>query len=87
MSKTVTLADLAADLPAHVHEVKGGETLTIVENGQAIATITPTIAVHGVRYPFRGFDFGPRPAGLKSDPAAVIIDDRERERSGKKYGL
>jgi hypothetical protein len=41
---------------------------------------------HGVRYPFRGFDFGQRPAGLKSDPAAVIIDGRERERSGKKYG-
>ena len=87
MSKKVTLEDLAADLPAHVHEVKGGETLTIVENGHEIATITPTIEAHGVRYPFRGFDFGQRPAGLKSDPADIIIDDRERERSGKKYGL
>lgn len=87
MSKTVTLADLAANLPAHVHEVKDGEILTIVEDGQAIATIAPTTAAHGVRYPFRGFDFGKRPAGLKSDPADVIVDEREHERSGKKYGF
>ena len=31
MSKKLTVAELAADLPTHVDEVKNGETLTITD--------------------------------------------------------
>lgn len=87
MSKELTVAELAADLQSHVAEVKSGETLTIVEEGKPIATIAPTIIRRGVRYPFRDFSFGERPRNLRSDPAEIIIEEREHERSGKKYGV
>jgi antitoxin (DNA-binding transcriptional repressor) of toxin-antitoxin stability system len=87
MNKKLTVSELAADLPARVDDVKHGDTLTIIENGQEIATITPTIVQPGVRHPFRNFDFGKRPANLKLDPADIIIEEREHERSGKKFGF
>lgn len=87
MSKEITVEELAADLEAHIAEVKAGETLTIVEEGKHVATISPTSVGRGVRYPFRDFDPGPRPKNLKTDAAELLIEERERERSGKKYGL
>jgi hypothetical protein len=44
------------------------------------------IVQRGVRFPFRGFDPGP-PLNLPVDPVALLIEEREYERSGKKYGL
>jgi antitoxin (DNA-binding transcriptional repressor) of toxin-antitoxin stability system len=87
VTKELTVAELAADLPAHVASVKNGETLTIVENGTPIAEISPTLIRKGVQYPFRDFNFGERPKGLHSDPADIIIEEREYERSGKKLGF
>jgi hypothetical protein len=57
------------------------------DDDQEIQGVEPKIVQRGVRFPFRGFDFGSRPKNLKTDPAALIIEERERERSGKKYGL
>lgn len=74
MSKQVTVKELRENLDELLAEVeRSGQSLTVVRDGK--------------RYPFRGFDFGPRPKNLKTDPAALIIEERERERSGKKYGL
>ena len=87
MSKTVTVEELREKLDDVLSDVKSGEEVAIVAEGKEIATITPTFIRRGVRYPFRDFDFGPRPKNLKTDPAALIIGERERERSGKKYGL
>ncbi len=88
MSKEITVEELAADLASHVAEVKQGETLTIVEDGKAIATIAPALTfVHrGVPYPFRGFDPGP-PLNLGDKAVEMLIEERERERSGKKHGF
>ena len=88
MSRELSVAQLAADLSAHLAEVKNGESLTIYEDGKAIAEITPPPVVsRGTRYPFRDFEFGKRPTNLKSDPAELIIEEREYERSGKKFGV
>jgi antitoxin (DNA-binding transcriptional repressor) of toxin-antitoxin stability system len=84
MSKTVTIEELREKLDELLAEVESGESVTIVKDGRSIAEFVRT---NKVRYPFRDFDFGPRPKNLKTDPAALIIEERERERSGKKYGL
>jgi antitoxin (DNA-binding transcriptional repressor) of toxin-antitoxin stability system len=86
MSKQVTVEELAANLRDHLADVRQGETLEIIEDGRKIASVSPTIAQRGVPYPFRGFDPGP-PLNLPVDPVAVLIEEREYERSGKKHGL
>lgn len=87
MSKEVTVEELREHLEEIIAEVEAGEDVTIVRDGVRILNMQPTVVNRGVPYPFRDFDFGPRPAGLKMDPAELIIEERERERSGKKYGL
>ena len=87
MSKVVTVEELIADIATHIDDVKNGETLTIVQDGKEVATMTPPVAQKGVKYPFRDLKFGPRPTGLRTDPAQIIIDERDQERSGKKHGF
>ncbi len=83
MSKQVTVKELRENLEALLAEVESGETLTVVREGKELVSMQPAKP----RYPFRGFDFGPRPKNLRTDAAALIIEERDRERSGKKYGL
>ena len=89
MSKQVTVEELAAHLREHIAEVQRGETLEIVDDGRAIAIIRPAIVIaqRGVPYPFRDFDPGPPLEGLTIDPVDLLIEEREYERSGKKYGV
>ena len=61
--------------------------MEITDAGATIAAMQPTVTRPGVEFPFRDFDWGPRPKNLDIDPAQVIIDERDRERSLKKYGL
>lgn len=84
MSKVVTVEELIADIATHIDDVKNGETLTIVQDGKEVATMTP-VAQKGVKYPFRDLKFGPRPEGLRSDVTQLIRDDRDSE--FKKHGL
>jgi len=87
MSKTITVEELAANLEEHLAEAQAGESLTITKEGQSIARIEPAVKIlnKGVRYPFRGIDFGPRPENLKTDGAQMIIDERDYERNEKKW--
>jgi prevent-host-death family protein len=85
MSKQVTVEELREKLDELLAEVESGESLTIVREGKDVMSIQPTIVK--AKFPFRGFDFGPRPKNLRTDAAELIIEERERERSGKKYGL
>jgi antitoxin (DNA-binding transcriptional repressor) of toxin-antitoxin stability system len=87
MSKQVTVEELREQLDELLADVESGESVTITRNGKRIGTIGPTIVQRGTPFPFRNFDFGTRPKNLKTDPADLIIEERERERSGKKYGL
>lgn len=91
MSKQVTAEDLVANIEQHIAAVKRGETITIVENGCKIAVIEP-IHSSAIQRPdtsrrLQDVDPGPRPKNLMTDPAALIIEEREYERSGKKYGF
>ena len=85
MSKQVTVEELREKLDELLAEVEKGETLTVVP-GKSRAT-GPTIVQKGVRFPFRDFDPGPRPKNLTVDPVEMLIEEREWERSNKKYGL
>lgn len=84
MSKTITVEELAADVGRYLAEVIDGETLTVTQEGRQVATISPSTEQKGVPYPFRNFDPGPRPKGLKSDPVELLIEDRRRDRTGIK---
>lgn len=86
MNKTVTVEELRERPDALIEAIEEGEPVTIMREGKPLATFTPTArGYRGVPYPFRDFDFGPRPKNLTSDPAQLIIEERERERSGKKW--
>lgn len=86
MSKTITVEELAANLKEHLAEVQQGETFTITQDGRPVATMEPALKIvnKGKRFPFRDFDPGPRPKGLKSDPVELLIEDRRRDRTGNK---
>lgn len=85
MSRQVTVEELKERLEELLVEVEKGESVVVVQDGRNIAQLSRTASTGGVRYPFRDFDFGARPRNLKIDPAEVIIDERDRERSGAKY--
>jgi antitoxin (DNA-binding transcriptional repressor) of toxin-antitoxin stability system len=90
VTKSVTVAELAEHLEEHLAEVRKGTTIEVVNDGKKIATITPAPKPLRIVDPGPGkrvgdWDPGPRPKNLKTDPAEMIIEERERERSGQKY--
>jgi prevent-host-death family protein len=82
VNKTVTVEELAADIGRYLAEVMDGETLTVTQEGQEVATISPSIQPKGVPYPFRNFDPGPPPKNLKSDPVKLLREDRDSDAFG-----
>jgi hypothetical protein len=56
------------------------------DDDRKVPSVKPTIVQCGVRFPFRDFDPGP-PLKLPVDAVALLIEERESERSNKKYGL
>lgn len=88
MSRELTVNELREKPDVLIEAIENGETVTIVRDGKTIGSVSPSQHPRGgVPYPFRDFDFGSRPKGLLTDPAELIIEERQRERSGKKYGL
>lgn len=87
MSKELTVEELRERPDELIEALDQGESVTITREGKHIATARPWIVQRGKPFPFRDFDFGPKPKNLTTDPAELIIEERERERSGKKYGL
>ena len=91
MTKSVTVAELAEHLEDHLAEVQEGTTIEVVrEGGEKIATINPTPKKKKFVIPPPGQRFGdivftPLSKPLDKDPAEMIIEERERERSGAKY--
>jgi hypothetical protein len=86
MSKQVTVDELREKLDELIAEVESGETVTIVPDSKKTERSGPTFAQRGIPFPFRDFDPGP-PLKLPVDAVATLIEEREYERSGKKYGL
>ena len=90
MSKELTVEELLERPAKLIEAIEQGENVAITKEGKRIATASPEVPLTltgGTPYPFRNFDFGPRPKNLDIDPAELIIEEREFERSGKKYGL
>ena len=90
VTKSVTVEELAEHLEERLAEVREGTTIEVVDDGRKIATITPPPK------PMKLVDPGPGKRAsdvvitplskpLDIDPAEVIIEERERERSGAKY--
>ena len=82
--KEVTVEELRANLDQLVEEAKGGESITIVRDGQAIAALRPTVTIvqRGVRYPFRDIKISPLSKPLTLDPVAALREDRDRDPLG-----
>jgi antitoxin (DNA-binding transcriptional repressor) of toxin-antitoxin stability system len=90
MTKSVTVAELAEHLEDHLAEVQDGTTIEVVREGAKIATITPAPKKRKFVIPPPGeracdIVFTPLSKPLDQDPAEMIIEERERERSGAKY--
>jgi antitoxin (DNA-binding transcriptional repressor) of toxin-antitoxin stability system len=85
MSRKVTVEELKDHIDVIIAAVKAGESITIVEGGRSIATVGPVSSNGGVRSPFRNFDFGARPAKLRTDVVDLIREDRDSE--SEKYGI
>jgi antitoxin (DNA-binding transcriptional repressor) of toxin-antitoxin stability system len=87
MSKTVTVEELRERPDELIAAIERGEMVTILEDGNAIGTYSPLDSQRGVKYPFRNLHITPLDKPLGIDPVEALIEDRNRERSGKKYGL
>ena len=90
VTKSLTVAELAEHLQEYLTEVREGTTIEVVDDGRKIATIEPPPKPMKLVIPPPGKRFGdfqPKPLSkpLDKDPAEVIIEERERERSGAKY--
>lgn len=85
MSREITVEELIANIAAHLDEVKNGETLTIVQDGKQIATMTPHVVQAGVKYPFRDLYISPLKKPISVDPTDLIREDRDSEDEKHRY--
>lgn len=81
MTKTVALEDLRARLDDYVGDAARGVVINVTKEGRIVATIAPPPASESPRKRLQDFVPGPRPKNLRVDPAAVLIEERERERT------
>ena len=85
MTKRVSVEELGAEVQEHVRH---GETIVVIDGEQTVATIAPsslTVIRHDPAKQLRDFVPGPRPKRLDFDAADWLIEERDRERTGKKY--
>ncbi len=89
MTKQVTVEELRSGLESILDEVQDGTLIEVVRDGKTVATIKPVLQVvqRGTPYPFRDLDISPLDKPLPFDVVDWLIEERESERSGKKYGL
>lgn len=88
MTKQVTVEELSANLATHLAAVERGETVDVIRDGKTIANLTPsepvTIIRHDPALRLQDFEPGPRPKRLDFDSVELLVEERERDRSGKK---
>lgn len=88
MSKTVTVEELEESLRERLEEVRNGESLSIVDGTNTIAVIEPASRprVNVIRHDpaLRLQDFKPGAPLRDTGSVEWLIEERERERSGKK---
>ena len=79
MTKSVSLEHLRERLEDYVDDATRGDVVNITKDGYVVATIAPPPREPRAR--LRDFVPGLRPKNLTVDPAALLIQERERERS------
>ena len=80
----VRIADLKANLSRHLRSVRQGETITVLDRDTPVARIVPIettangLVIHPPKKPGRLADvpLPPRPKKLKTDPVALLLEDR-----------
>ena len=89
MSKELTVEEVRKKPEELIAALEDGETVTITRNGGTFATANPAprSGYRGKSYPFRDLKITPLSKPLGVDPVRELIEERDRERSGKKYGL
>jgi antitoxin (DNA-binding transcriptional repressor) of toxin-antitoxin stability system len=90
MRKDVTVDELREKLDELLAEVDNGTTVTIMRGNRAVATISRGNLVD-IQPPretgrFQDVPVGARPKTLTSDSVEMLVEERELERSGKKFG-
>jgi antitoxin (DNA-binding transcriptional repressor) of toxin-antitoxin stability system len=85
--KSVTIEELRERLDEVIAEVEKGETLSITRDGKTLFLMKPGLTITPPRLPGRAQDvkLGPRLKNLQTDAAQLIIDERDRQRSEKKW--
>ncbi|HET8772214.1 MAG TPA: hypothetical protein VFP80_00420 [Thermoanaerobaculia bacterium] len=88
MSKTVTVDELEEHLRERLEDVRNGHSVTVIDGTQLIAVIEPPLAprVHVIPHDpaLRLQDFKPGAPLRNTGSVEWLIEERERERSGKK---
>lgn len=87
MIRTVTIEELREHLDDVLSDVELGNSITITRGGRSIGTLGPTIVQRGMRYPFRGLELSGGSKEMADEAVRLLIEDRDYDRSGKKYGL
>ena len=89
MTKRVTVEELRETIESVIDDIEQGNAIDVVRDGRTIATIKPAVQIvqRGTPYPFRNLEISPLEKPLPFDPVDWLIQEREYERSGKKYGL
>jgi antitoxin (DNA-binding transcriptional repressor) of toxin-antitoxin stability system len=85
MTKDVALDDLREHLEEYVGDVTRGATINVIRDGSVLATLAPPrSATAPPAKRLQDFVPGPRPTRLTVDPALMVIEERDLERSGTK---
>ena len=79
MSKEVTVEELRERLDEIIADIKGGETVTITEDGRSIGTVYSTVPKPGKRFPFRDLVITPLDPPITVDVVKLIREDRDSE--------
>ena len=83
MSRTVTVQELREKLEEIIAEVEAGGEVTVV--GKEMKPGGLTFVQLGRPYPFRDLEISPLPEPLGDLAVQMLIEERDRERTGKKY--
>lgn len=85
MIRKVTVEELREHLDDVLSDVEAGTSITILREGRPVGTLGPTIVQRGMRFPFRGLEPGTGSRELADEAVRLLIEEREYERTGKKY--
>jgi antitoxin (DNA-binding transcriptional repressor) of toxin-antitoxin stability system len=89
MNEQITAEELAADLKSALDRVRTGDTLTVIEDGDAVARVLPPaddpIIPHDPALRLEDFKPGPRPKRLDFNAEDWLMFEREEDRSGARF--